>query len=122
MIGTDGPIISLEKVSYSYPGAQVRALQSIYLHVEEGEFLLVTGASGSGKSTLLRLLNGLVPHFHGGVLSGNIGVAGRNPVMAGPGEMSDAVGLVFQDPEAQFVAEIVEDEIAFALENAGLPL
>jgi energy-coupling factor transport system ATP-binding protein len=97
-------------------------LSGFSLNVEEGEFLLVTGVSGAGKSTLLRLLNGLVPHFYGGELSGSIRVAGRDPVGVGPGEMSDTVGLVFQDPEAQFVAEAVEDEMAFAMENAGLPL
>src|SRR5439155_1150380 len=62
------------------------------------------------------------PDFDGGELSGRVEVAGRDHVAVGPGDMSDAVGLVFQDPEAQFVAEIVEDEVAFALENAGLPL
>lgn len=125
MISDSSPVthmVSLDKVNYAYSSETTRALQELTLQIEEGEFLLVTGASGSGKSTLLRLLNGLVPHFHGGVLSGEILVAGRNPVLAGPGEMSDTVGLVFQDPESQFVAEIVEDEIAFALENAGLSL
>src|SRR5438132_6981769 len=103
MSETDAHIISLEKVTWTYPGATRPALQGISLDIEEGEFLLVIGASGSGKSTLLRLLNGLVPHFHGGTLSGNVRVAGRNPIAAGPGEMSEVVGLVFQDPEAQFV-------------------
>jgi energy-coupling factor transport system ATP-binding protein len=109
-------------VTYTYPGATQPALRDFSLDVAEGEFLLVAGMSGAGKSTLLRLLNGLVPHFYGGALSGNISVAGHDPVERGPGEMSDVVGLVFQDPEAQFVAEIVEDEMAFAMENAGLPL
>src|SRR5436190_11318740 len=115
-------IVAVENASYRYPGAAQIALHDFTLHVDEGEFLLVTGVSGAGKSTLLRLLNGLVPHFYGGELSGVIEVAGRDPVECGPGEMSDTVGLVFQNPEAQFVAEVVEDEIAFALENAGLPL
>jgi energy-coupling factor transporter ATP-binding protein EcfA2 len=115
-------IITLHNVTYTYPGSERAALRDFSLQVEEGEFLLVTGVSGAGKSTLLRLLNGLVPHFYGGQLSGFIRVAGRDPVDVGPGEMSDTVGLVFQDPEAQFVAEVVEDEMAFAMENAGLPL
>ena len=116
------PIISLNNITYTYPSAKQPALRNLSLDVEAGEFLLVTGVSGAGKSTLLRLFNGLVPHFYGGHLSGSVRVAGRDPIALGPGEMSDTVGLVFQDPEAQFVAEIVEDELAFALENAGLPM
>ena len=116
------PLISLNNVTYTYPSAKQPALRDLSLEVEAGEFLLVTGVSGAGKSTLLRLFNGLVPHFYGGHLSGSVRVAGRDPIALGPGEMSDTVGLVFQDPEAQFVAEIVEDELAFALENAGLPM
>ena len=116
------PVISIEKVTYTYPGEARPALSNFSLQVDEGEFLLVTGVSGAGKSTMLRLLNGLVPHFYGGVLSGSVRVASCDPVELGPGEMSDMVGLVFQDPEAQFVAEAVEDEMAFAMENAGLPM
>ena len=118
---THQPIISMENVTYTYPGTTQPALMDFSLQVEEGEFLLVVGASGAGKSTMLRLVNGLVPHFYGGELSGRIEVAGRDPVEVGPGEMSDTAGMVFQDPEAQFVAEVVEDEMAFAMENAGLP-
>lgn len=115
-------LISLKNITYTYPSAKQPALRDLSLDVAAGEFLLVTGVSGAGKSTLLRLFNGLVPHFYGGHLSGSVRVAGRDPVALGPGEMSDTVGLVFQDPEAQFVAEMVEDELAFALENAGLPM
>ncbi|MGA7732199.1 MAG: ABC transporter ATP-binding protein, partial [Chloroflexia bacterium] len=116
------PLISLSNVTYTYPGTARPALREFSLEIEEGEFLLVAGVSGAGKSTLLRLFNGLVPHFYGGELSGGVRVADRDPVELGPGEMSSTVGLVFQDPEAQFVAEVVEDEMAFALENAGLPM
>lgn len=116
------PIVSIRDVSYRYPGMEGVALQGFSLDVEEGELLLVTGVSGAGKSTLLRLLNGLVPHFHGGEVAGSVLVAGSDPVRLGPGEMSEVVGLVFQDPEAQVVAEVVEDEIAFGMENAGLPV
>jgi energy-coupling factor transporter ATP-binding protein EcfA2 len=81
----------------------------------------VVGESGSGKSTLLRCLNGLVPHFSGGVISGSLRVDGLDPVREGPSRMALEVGMVFQDPESQFVLDRVEDEIAFALENAALP-
>ena len=82
--------------------------------------ILVMGPSGAGKSTLLRCINGLVPHFSGGRLSGDIRVRTLDPVQAAPQGMSSHVGFVFQDPEAQFVMDRVEDEIAFALENAAM--
>ena len=78
------PIISLHNITYRYPAAERPALRDFSLEVDEGEFLLVTGVSGAGKSTLLRLLNGLVPHFYGGELSGSVTVAGRDPIAVGP--------------------------------------
>jgi energy-coupling factor transport system ATP-binding protein len=115
------PAVELAGVTYRYPGGSAPALAGLDLTVAAGERLLVAGASGAGKSTLLRCLDGLVPHFHGGVLAGRLRVAGRDPVAATPRGMSDAVGLVFQDPERQFVTARVEDELAFAMENHALP-
>ena len=83
--------------------------------------MLVIGPSGAGKSTFLRSLNGLVPHFYGGKLSGSVDVDGRDPVQVSPKGMSDLVGMVFQDPESGFVVDVVEDELAFALENWAYP-
>jgi energy-coupling factor transporter ATP-binding protein EcfA2 len=114
-------VISLRDVTYTYPNTDVPVLCDLSLELEEGDFLLVIGASGVGKSTLLRCLNGLIPHFYGGVLRGEIRVAGRDPVAEEPRGMSDLVGFVFQDPEAQFVVDSVEDELAFAMENHNLP-
>jgi energy-coupling factor transport system ATP-binding protein len=94
----------------------------VSLRIAEGEFVLVVGPSGAGKSTLLRCINGLVPHFYGGTIGGQIRVAGRDPVALEPRHMSEMVGFVFQDPEAQAVVDVVEDELAFAMENHGLPL
>jgi energy-coupling factor transport system ATP-binding protein len=113
-------MIEIHNLCYHYPEAKRAALQDISLELPEAGFTLIVGASGSGKSTLLRCLNGLVPHFSGGRLSGHIRVAGQDPVAVGPQVMSRRVGFVFQDPEAQFVVDRVEDELAFALENAGL--
>ncbi len=110
-------MIELNGVTYYYPGQKVPALHNLWLKVSPGEFLLVAGPSGAGKSTLLRCLNGLVPHFHGGRIRGQVRVGDRDPVARGPRGMSDLVGFVFQDPEAQFVTQRVEDELAFAMEN-----
>jgi len=114
-------MIELRNVTYSYPDSKAPVLRDLFLRVEEGEFLLVIGVSGAGKSTLLRCLNGLVPHFYGGAFQGEVRVAGRDPVATSPRGVSDLVGFVFQDPEAQFVVDVVEDELAFAMENHNLP-
>ena len=115
------PMITISRLSFTYPGANRPALSKVSLQIPDGELCLVMGPSGSGKSTLLRCINGLIPHFSGGVLSGTIRVNGLDPVQLSPREMSHTVGFVFQDPEAQFVVDRVEDEIAFSLENAALP-
>ncbi|MCC6166360.1 MAG: energy-coupling factor ABC transporter ATP-binding protein [Caldilineaceae bacterium] len=114
-------MIEFEHVSFTYPGAKRRALTDLSVRLPAGELALVAGPSGAGKSTFLRCINGLVPHFSGGTLSGALRVDGLDPVAATPQVMSRHVGFVFQDPEAQFVMDRVEDEIAFALENAAMP-
>lgn len=114
-------MITIERLAYRYPDSATPCLREVSLTIPAGGFTLVLGASGSGKSTLLRLLNGLVPHFSGGEIAGAVRVLGHDPVALGPKVMSRHVGMVFQSPEAQFVLDRVEDEIAFALEHAGLP-
>jgi energy-coupling factor transporter ATP-binding protein EcfA2 len=113
-------MIQFERVTFSYPNAESPVLADVSLTVPDGEMILVMGPSGAGKSTLLRCINGLVPHFSGGRLSGAIRVGGLDPVRIAPQGMSHHVGFVFQDPESQFVMDRVEDEIAFALENAAI--
>lgn len=112
-------MIELDCLTYHYPDADVPVLSDLTLCVDEGEFVLVMGPSGAGKSTFLRCLNGLVPHFYGGRLAGSVRVGERDPVALGPQGMADMVGFVLQDPEAQFVVDKVEDELAFAMENHG---
>ncbi len=114
-------MIIFRDVSYTYPGAARPALRHVDFHLPEASFALVVGRSGAGKSTLLRCVNGLVPHFSGGTFAGRLAVAGLDPLYATPRAMSRRVGFVFQNPEAQFVLDRVEDEIAFALENAAMP-
>ena len=113
--------IIFDHVTFSYPDASAPALQDVSLELEAGQFVLVAGPSGSGKSTLLRCINGLAPHFSGGKLTGRVVVSGLDTREHPPRDMASVVGFVFQDPEAQFVTERVEDELAFALENAGVP-
>lgn len=114
-------MIRIKNLTYTYPNQERPALDDISLDVEGGEFVLLTGTSGAGKSTLLRALSGLVPHFSGGRLSGSVLVDGQEPILEGPQGVSQAVGFVFQNPEAQAVVDQVEAEIAFALENAAVP-
>lgn len=114
-------MINIAELSFTYPGTTKPALSRITVQIADAELCLVMGASGSGKSTLLRCINGLVPHFSGGTLSGTIRVNDLDPVRLSPREMSQTVGFVFQDPETQFVVDRVEDEIAFSLENAAFP-
>jgi energy-coupling factor transporter ATP-binding protein EcfA2 len=114
------PIAQLDRVSYRYPGAPAHSLLEVDLAIDAG-LTLVTGSSGGGKSTLLRLFDGLVPQFHGGRISGRAVVAGLDPLRTPIPRMATRVGLVFQDVETQSVYGSVEREIAFGLENLGVP-
>ena len=106
-------------VSFGYPDGP-NALDRVDLTVTPGDVLLVVGSSGSGKSTLLRAANGLVPHSTGGRFGGEVVVAGRSTRDHAPRLLADVVGFVHQDPEAQFVVDRVESDIAFGLENLGV--
>lgn len=111
--------VEVRALRFSYPDAG-EALRGIDLDVREADVVLLAGPSGSGKSTLLRALNGLVPHATGGTLSGTVVVAGRSTRTHKPRDLADVVGFVHQDPEAQFVVDRVESDIAFVLENLGV--
>jgi energy-coupling factor transport system ATP-binding protein len=112
-------VLSLERVTYTYPGASTPALADVSVEVAPGELVVLAGGSGSGKSTLLRAANGLVPHFHGGEFAGRAIVAGMDTREHGPGALAAAVGTLFQDPETQVVMGTVRAELALPLENRG---
>jgi energy-coupling factor transport system ATP-binding protein len=114
-------MINIKGVSYAYPNSSQAALDDITMRVEAGEFVLLAGSSGSGKTTLLRCLNGLIPHFSGGLISGNVKVNNLDTVHTGPQLVSQHVGFVAQNPEGHALLDRVEPEIAFALENAAVP-
>lgn len=114
-------VVEFRGVSYWYPSMSEPALDSVSLNVRQGEFLLVAGSSGCGKSTLIRCFNGLVPHFTGGRLKGQVLVDGLDTRNYSTRNLAEKVGLVFQDPEDQFITSTIESEIAFGLENMSLP-
>lgn len=111
--------VVFESVTFSYPGG-TRALTNVSLSLPEGSFVLVCGATGSGKSTLIRMINGLVPHFSGGTFEGRVLVAGRDTIECAPRDLADVAAFVPQDPDAAFVLDNVEDELAYSLENLGI--
>ncbi|HJR78489.1 MAG TPA: ABC transporter ATP-binding protein [Anaerolineales bacterium] len=108
-------------VSFRYAGAGKYALSDINLKIRPGEIVLVTGPAGSGKTTLCGCMNGLVPHYHEGELSGQVIVRSYNTQRARIGGLASLVGMVFQDPESQLVTSSVADEVAFGPENLGVP-
>lgn len=113
-------MIEIRGLTFTYSDATEASLKKIDLHISGSEMVLLTGPSGSGKSTLARCFNGLIPHFYGGRISGEISVLGVNPVKEDTKEMARKVGMVFQDPENQIVTGSVEREIAFGMESLGL--
>ncbi len=113
-------IASVEGLTYRYPGGTVPALNGVTLDIPEGVFALVAGPSAGGKSTFLRLFSGLVPQFHGGRLEGTVLAAGLDPSRVPARRMATVTGMVFQEPEAQAIADTVEDEIAFGMEQHGV--
>ncbi|TMC82606.1 MAG: ATP-binding cassette domain-containing protein [Chloroflexi bacterium] len=110
----------LTDLTYWYPDSALPALDGVSVDFGDG-ITVVAGPSGGGKSTLLRVLNGLVPHFHGGRIAGSAQVAGMDIVQTPTRSLARTVGFVFQDPELQAVYDIVEREVAFGLENIGFP-
>ena len=116
-------IVNLQNVTYKYPLTDAPALQNINLQVNEGEFLAVIGPNGAGKSTLCYTLAGFVPHFFKGEISGTVEIAGKESSKSSLPEWVLNVGLAFQNPFNQISGAkyTVFEEIAFGLENTGVP-
>ncbi|MGO4663178.1 ABC transporter ATP-binding protein [Terrabacter sp. 2TAF16] len=113
-------MITFEHVSVQYADAPAPSLHDVTLGIPEGELVLVVGPTGSGKSTLLRTINGLVPHFSGGTLTGRVTVDGLDTAEHRPRDLATVVGLVEQNPSSTFVTDVVEDEVAYGMETMGL--
>jgi energy-coupling factor transport system ATP-binding protein len=115
--------VNLQNVTYKYPLTQTPVLQNINLQVNEGEFVAIVGPNGAGKSTLCYALAGFVPHFFKGELSGMIEIAGMESSKSTLDEWVLNVGLAFQNPFNQISGAkyTVFEEIAFGLENNGVP-
>ena len=113
-------MIQFDQVGVSYDGSASPVLRAVSLVIEEGELCLVIGHTGSGKSTLLGAVNGLVPHFTGGTLTGRVVVDGRDTALCKPRELADVVGVVGQDPLAGFVTDTVEEELAYTMEQLAI--
>ncbi len=114
-------IVEAKDLTYTYPNAEKPALDDVSFEIQKGEFVILTGPSGCGKTSLCRCLNGLIPHFYQGELKGKIVVNGLNVVDHPIHELAMCVGLVFQNPENQLFALSVEKDVAFGLENLGIP-
>ena len=115
------PVLRMAGLTYRYPDAGAAAISCVELAIEPGEFVVLAGRSGSGKSTLLRAACGLVPHFHGGGLEGELEVGGLDVREHGPAELAEVVGLVAQEPETQVISTTVRAEIELPLELRGIP-
>ena len=114
------PQIELTNVSYSYRGGEgqtVRALRNVTFSVERGEFVALAGMNGSGKSTLAKLLNGLFIPSAGDVVIDGINTRDEERTF----DVRRKAGMVFQNPDNQMVATIIEDDVAFGPENVGIP-
>ena len=110
------PIIKTENLHFTYQGEETETLHGVNLEIEEGTFVAVLGHNGSGKSTMAKLFNGILLPGEGRVLVDGIDTTHEDKLL----QVRATVGLVFQNPDNQIVANVVEDDVAFAPENLGV--
>ena len=113
-------MITLDHIYYSYPQSSKESLNDITMEIQDGEAVALIGLSGCGKTTITRILNGLAYTFFSGKMEGSISLNGIDPSKKELYEIGRMIGSIFQNPKSQFFAEVVEDEIAFGLENYGI--
>lgn len=115
-------LYEVDNLNYYYPEKDLPSLVNIKLSIEEGEFIFLIGPSGGGKSSLLRALAGLLPDYYGGKIGGEVLYDNCPLARWDKRRLAREIGMIFQDPERQLVMTVVEQEIAFGLENLGIPL
>ena len=115
------PIIEVKDLFYTYPNYTEPFLKGVNLTIDKGDLVLLTGPSGCGKTTLCRCLVGLIPHFYGGEVKGEVVISNLQVKEHSISELAQHVGFVFQNPENQLFALSVEKDVAFGLENLGMP-
>jgi len=112
-------MLQIQDLEFRYSSSERNSLHVPRLSIEPRDITLICGLTGSGKTTLLRCINGLIPHYYGGVMGGHVLVDGIDTRLHSPDELSTVVGTLFQEPENQFLMLTVREEIAFGMRNAG---
>ncbi len=115
------PLIKFNNFYFRYKRNEEYQLNNINLEIEENKFILLCGETGSGKTSLIRSLNGLIPQFYPGFYRGNVEIGEKDTCETPIAELSTEVGIVFQNPENQLISMNVEHELAFGMENLGIP-